>query len=224
MESSKITKEDFLPPENTVLGQTPTYADRHNDLYDDVETNETNITSNDVDIATNVVDIATNVAAITVLNNRDVHTMSETAIVKHPLMCTVTYDFAVDGGVVSTIPLNSDVGMLPDNAIVIDVIQDVITAPNSGTSNGTIKFILNTDGDLTVNITADDSTTGLVGGIPNYPNFGNDAAHDSAAKVAALYMATYVKTTAARSIDVVIGTAALTAGKIKLFVFYVVSE
>jgi hypothetical protein len=200
MNTKKLTKSNFLP--KTSLGSVPVYADHFNDLHDDISTIESTGT-------TNTSNISTNTSAITVINARATHTMDTSAIVKYPLMCTVVYDFAVDGGgsgFPATIDLNSGTAMLPDNAVVVNVLQDVITAPDSTASGGTIKFKLPTDGDLTANITADGGTSGLTDGSPDWT------------------ATNMIKTTGARKIQVEIGTEALTAGKIQLYVFYVVSQ
>ena len=173
-----------------------------------------------------VAETDTNYAGLLQLNARASHTITKLEdlyqIIKYPLMTYATYDFAVDGGGQGTITLYGDTAFLPDNAIIIKVLQDVITAPNSGTSNGTIKFILNTDGDLTLDITADNSTTGLLFGIPG--TYALDGGALTAANMGIAEAGTYIKTTALRSVDVTIATADLTAGKIRLYVWYVVSE
>jgi len=211
MNNEKITSKNFRPTNSEVQ---PVFAQKYNELYDEVEENETAI--------------ATNLASVTTLNNRDVHLpdTNNSYIVKHPLMAVATYDFAVDGtgtgGFARTVTLHGDTALIPDNAIITQVLQDVITAPNSAGDGGTIKFKLATDGDLTLNITADDGTSGLLYGVPK--TYALDGNALTAANMGIAIDDTFIKTTGARSIDVEIGTEALTAGKIRLFVWYVVSE
>lgn len=109
----------------------------------------------------------------------------------------VTYDFDVHGGAVGSIELPLE---LPDNAIIWDGVADVVTAPTSGGS-ATIALGMNTTTDLK-GATAIASWTGLVALIP----VGTAASA--------------VKLTAARTLTLTIGTAALTAGLINFFLKY----
>lgn len=192
----------------------------------ETDTNYTATVTNAANLDTTNMEVDTNYAGLLQLNARASHTITKLVslyqTIKYPLMTCATYDFAVDGGTISTITLYGDTAFIPANAIIIKVLQDVITAPNSATSNGTIKFVLATEGDLTLNITADNSTTGLLFGIPG--TYALDGNALTAANMGIAEAGTYIKTAAARSIDVEIGTANLTAGKIRLYVWYVVSE
>lgn len=117
------------------------------------------------------------------------------------------YDFAVLGGAVSTINLVDDDGnpaVLPSKAIITQVYSDVVTAPTSGGS-ATMSLGANTTVDLLA-ATAVASWTGTQAGIP----VGTAA--------------TMVKLTAQRNIVMAIAVAALTAGKINVFVDFVLSE
>jgi hypothetical protein len=117
------------------------------------------------------------------------------------------YDFEELGGAVGDINLVDDEGnaaVLPDNAIIHQVIFDVVTAPESGGS-ATIAFNANSAGDMKA-ATAIASWTGIVAGVP----VGTAA--------------TCVKLTAERTLQATVATAALTAGKINVFVEYFVSE
>lgn len=123
----------------------------------------------------------------------------------------VDYDVAVDGGAVSTIALNkvgkhdaSVPAKLPDNAIVKNVVIDIITAFTSAGGTGTIAVSSEGAGDLLAAVDAD-TLSGQVQGIPN------DA------------VANMVKLTAERTVSVVVGTEALTAGKCRIFIEYLVS-
>lgn len=111
------------------------------------------------------------------------------------------YDFSATGGAQG----DHEVGItLPDNAIVTDVLFDVVTAPTSGGS-ATVAFKVQSAGDLKA-ATAIASWTGLLDGVP------------------VSSAATAIKLTAQRKVYATIATADLTAGKIKVFVEYVVSE
>jgi hypothetical protein len=114
-------------------------------------------------------------------------------------MAVAIYDFAVDGGAQSTI--GSGV-TLPDNAIVTKVVEDVYTALTSAGSGATIKLTLPTDGDLSVDVTADGTNVAVASVLPS---------------------GTPVKTTAARELSFVVGTEAITAGAVRYFVYYVQS-
>lgn len=101
------------------------------------------------------------------------------------------YDFTVHGGAISTIKLPL---VVPDNAIITECIVDVITDPTSAGS-ATIALGLNTTTDLLA-ATAIASVTGVV------------VAKDQAAAF---------KLTAERQLQVTIATAALTAGKMAVY-------
>jgi hypothetical protein len=115
------------------------------------------------------------------------------------------YDFAVDGGAQSTITLRSNDGAIPAGSYVVGGVLDVITQLNSGGS-ATAALQVQSAND-TVNAAAFDgapwSTTGQKDIIPD--NTGSTA----------------IELTADRSPALVIGAAALTAGKFKLVLLYV---
>lgn len=115
-----------------------------------------------------------------------------------------TWDFATDGGTVGTIDLSD--ATIPDNAIIIEVYASVVTAPTSAGNTGTIKLVLPTDGDISVDITADGAGTATYGDPSGAP------------------LSTEKKTTAARSLSVTIGTENITAGSIEYYVRYVISS
>jgi hypothetical protein len=113
------------------------------------------------------------------------------------------YDFAVDGGAVSTIDLT--VESIPANSIILGGYIEVDTILASG---GSATVALNSEGagDLlaaTAFGSAPWSTTGRKSIIPVFTG------------------ATMVKTTAARKIQATIATAALTGGQADVVVFYV---
>lgn len=115
------------------------------------------------------------------------------------------YDFAVDGGATGTIVLRSPTGdshgnLIPAGAIVEGGVVDVETACLSGT--GTIALQLEAAGDLVAAAGQASWTLGRKSLIPAFTG------------------ATTVKTTVARSLTIVIATAAYTAGKFRVTVFY----
>ena len=114
------------------------------------------------------------------------------------------WDFAVDGGAVSTIVLRSPDGPLPNGAVVeggyIEV-DTLLTTAASGT--GALQIEAANDIQTAIIVTsAPWSTTGRKSITPAFTG------------------ATVVKATAARSPAFVIATGALTAGKFRLVVFY----
>lgn len=125
---------------------------------------------------------------------------------KNMMVCV--YDFAVLGGAVGDIGLLDDEGnaaMVPAKAIVTKVLVDTITAPTSG-GLATVALKLVNAADL-LGATAKASVTGILDGVP------------------AETAATAVKNGAADSqVKVTVGTAALTAGKLRVFVEYNQSE
>lgn len=113
------------------------------------------------------------------------------------------YDFAVDGGGTGTITLRSDdsVGSaLPSGAVITAGYLDIETACLSGT--GTMALQAEAAGDLL----AATLEAGLTAGRKSLVPAGTGA--------------TSVKTTQPRSLQLVIATAAFTAGKFRLVVFY----
>lgn len=112
-----------------------------------------------------------------------------------------TYDFAVHGGAVGDIPLDLD---LPPNAVVYDGLVDVITAPTSGGA-ATVALKIEGAADLLA-ATAISSVTGQLDTVPN----------GAAANA--------VKTTDTRTLTVTVATAALTAGKMNIFLKYYLSD
>ena len=122
-----------------------------------------------------------------------------------------TYDFAVDGGAISTI--GSGV-TLPDNAIITKCWFDVSTTLTSATDAATIAINIPTDGDLHAAIAISEGTNTWDAGIQDCDTKGNDDDSKGA----------YLKLTAAREISWVIAVEAVTAGKFVLFLEYVVSD
>jgi hypothetical protein len=109
---------------------------------------------------------------------------------------SVLFDFSQDGGAVGTLSLGR---LLPLGAVVTEVIADEITNITSGGS-ATIKLTCNSQ-DL-IDATAIASFAGLT-------------------KPALASSAAAIKISAEAELKLVIATAALTAGKLRLFVRYV---
>lgn len=117
------------------------------------------------------------------------------------------WDFAVNGGAVGTIYLNDADGnpaILPSAAIITQVYTDEVTNVTTSAS-GTLSIGANTTVDLLA-ATAAATFSGVQAGIP----VGTAA--------------TMVKLTAQRQIAVAIATGALTAGKLNIFVEFVLSD
>lgn len=119
------------------------------------------------------------------------------------------YDFVVDGGAVSTITLRSAGGAslgntLPAGSVVTGGYIEVDTALTSGGS-ATVAVSVESAGDLQAAAAfsgAPWSTTGRKSVTPAFTG------------------ATGVKTTVARSVTITIATAALTAGKFRVVLYY----
>lgn len=110
------------------------------------------------------------------------------------------YDFAVDGGAVSTIVLRTQDGPIPLGSVILGGYLDVLTALLSGT--GTVA--LNSEG--AADLLAATAQAGLTLGRKSI--------------IPAFTGATTVKTTAERNPAMAIATAPFTAGKFSLVLFY----
>lgn len=115
------------------------------------------------------------------------------------------YDFSVSGGAVGTFNLLPETDLIPANAIVTRALIDVVTAPTSGGS-ATVAVKVKNANDIKTATAIASYTVGLMDGVPV----------DTAA--------TSIKLTAASNIVMTVATAALTAGKIVVFLEYVISE
>jgi hypothetical protein len=110
---------------------------------------------------------------------------------------------------------------------IINAWTDVITTFTSATSAATIALQAEGAGDLVVGIAINSGSSrwnsGLGGCLPgSYAEA--TVAGDSALLDAARKAGSYVKTTAIREIKAVVGVEALTAGKLNLYLEYVISE
>lgn len=121
------------------------------------------------------------------------------------------YDFAIQGGAVGSIQLVPDLlslsekSILPDNAIIKNVVIDIVTPMASSGGAATIALTAQSAGDLLAAVDAD-TLSNQVQGIPNN------------------VVANMIKLTADRTITAVIAVEALTAGKVNVYIEYVLSE
>jgi hypothetical protein len=112
------------------------------------------------------------------------------------------YDFAVDGGAISSITISAE--NIPANAIILGGVVEVDTAVTSGGA-ATLAVQVESAGDIVAAAVVSGapwSTTGRKSVIPAFTG------------------ATTVKTTAARGIVVVIAAATLTAGQVDVLLAY----
>lgn len=122
-------------------------------------------------------------------------------------VATATYDFAEHGGAISAIGLGVS---LPDNAIVLDGMVDVITTlQTAGADAGTIALSVEGADDIVAAIAVSDGTNPWDAGPQAIKPLGTSA--------------TAVKTTAAREITATIAGQVVTAGKFVVFLRYVLS-
>jgi hypothetical protein len=142
-------------------------------------------------------------------------------------LAVATYD--VSGGDSGAIGAHGLGVYIPAKAIITKAWADVVTTFADGSTDAaTIALHAQAANDIVSAIAISDTTNvwdaGMHGSKIGYPNFGADAAHDSAVEVAALFAGTMVKTTAIREITATVAVAALTAGKMNVFVEYAISD
>lgn len=122
---------------------------------------------------------------------------------------------------------------IPDNAIIVDAFYEVITTFASGTNACTLAISTGQGaGDLVAATAISDarniwnaSTTVIRGTKITAPNLGADAAHDSQVETVDLFAGTKIKMTANRQPTVTTAASeALTAGKLNLYIKYVLAE
>lgn len=117
---------------------------------------------------------------------------------------------------------------IPDNAIITNAWIDVITTfTTAGADAGTIAVMVQGAGDLTaaiaVSAAGDVWDAGIHGCLPgSYAEA--TVAGDTAILDAARKAASYIKLTAEREITVTVATQALTAGKMVVYVEYVLGS
>lgn len=128
----------------------------------------------------------------------------------------VIYDFSVDGGAIGTIAMRAATlnNSLPDNAIITHCYYDVLTTlTTSGGDTGTVAINIPTDGDLQA-ATSITGGTKYDSGLQECATKGDDPSDPT----------TFLKTTSTRIPLIVIAGQVVTAGKIKLFIKYNISE
>jgi hypothetical protein len=117
---------------------------------------------------------------------------------------------------------------IPTKAIITKVWYDVVTTFTSAADTATVALHVQAADDLlaavAIGAAGDVLDAGSHAGLIGYPNLGADAAHDSQVEVAALFAATHLKMTAEREITATVAVQALTAGKMNIFVEYVISD
>ena len=114
-----------------------------------------------------------------------------------------TYDFAVGGGLISAITLTDDRGnaqVLPDNAVLLGATCEVVTGVTSGGA-AELKF-------------------GYTGSDAYFLALTAKGSFDADGKAVKMEATTPTKLTAAKSLLMTIDTAALTAGKLNVWVRY----
>lgn len=117
-------------------------------------------------------------------------------------VASYVYDFSVQGGAIGTVTLTAERGQIPNNAIIWSGCIDRLTTLTSSGS-ATIALQANTAGDLLA-ATA----------------FGGFTAPGRSAIIPVGSAASSVKTTAIRDVQLTIATAALTAGRFRVILFY----
>lgn len=174
----------------TEIAQAPQYpALRHNPRERKVlETSNQYVPADSADWAT---------APATIDDALDALAASGAAAAQGMAVASVEYDFSVDGGAVGSIPLGVS---LPDNAIIVEVIRDELTAATSAGSGATIILNVPTDGNL------EQTALTANGGAVTLASSGGTAVPK--------------KLTAARQLQVTIAVEAVTAGKIIYHVRY----
>lgn len=114
----------------------------------------------------------------------------------------VRYDFAVEGGVVGSIDLAADT--IPANSVILGGFVDVIT-PLTGGASATFGVGVESGADIVAAAAVTGAPWSTVGRKSVIPAFTGAAS---------------VRTTAARTIKGIIGTAALTAGQVDVYLAY----
>lgn len=140
-------------------------------------------------------------------------------------LAVATYD--VSGGDSGTVAAHGLGIYLPTKAIVTKAWVDVVTTFTDGASDtATIALKIEGTGDLVAAIAISDSTNPWDAGLHDTKvnNFALDGNSLTQVAMAAARAATMIKTTAIREITATVATAALTAGKMNVFVEYVISD
>jgi hypothetical protein len=147
-----------------------------------------------------------------------------------PELAVAVFDTAGNdsSGVANTTVAVHGLGVyLPAKAIIINAWTDVVTTFTSATSAATIALKAEGTGDLVAAIAINSGSSRWNAGIGGcLPGSYAEAtvAGDSALLDAARKAGSYVKTTAVREITAIVGVEALTAGKMNIYLEYVISD
>ncbi len=117
---------------------------------------------------------------------------------------------------------------IPDNAVITRAWVDVVTTfTSAGADAGTIALHLQSANDIVAAIAISDASNvwdaGIHGSKIGFPALA-DTGTETALLVAALFSASMLKTTAIREITATVGGQALTAGKLNVYLEYVISD
>ena len=132
--------------------------------------------------------------------------LPEDQFVRASMIVRGVYDFAVDGGAVSTIAITSGTP-IPSGSVILGGYVDIITTLTSGGA-ATIACQVEAANDILTAVAVASWTAGRKNVLP-------------APTTGALTASTAVKTTADRNISIVIAAAALTAGKFNVVLYIV---
>jgi hypothetical protein len=157
-------------------------------------------------------------------NKSDVtRTKREGTVVRE--LAVATYD--VTGGDSGTIAAHGLGVYIPTKAIITNAWVDVVTTFTSATDAATIALKVESANDLTAAIAISNASNvwdaGVHGCLPgSYAEA--TVAGDTAVLDAARKAASYIKTTAVREITATVAVEALTAGKMNVYLEYVLSD
>ncbi len=128
-------------------------------------------------------------------------------------VASMTWDFTVDGGAVSTV-IPSVTEIIPNGAIITDVKTEVVTAVTD--ASGTSTYALTGGG---VTLKAAESITNSVYGTGSNAIIDVIRAGNAASTGTAKYIP--IVATSSAQLKLVIGTAVATAGKLIFYVTYI---
>lgn len=116
---------------------------------------------------------------------------------------------------------------IPDNAIITDAFYEVNTTfVSAGADAGTIAIHLEGADDLVAAIAISDASNvwdaGIHGTLASAATLGADVAHTDAIMYAALKVASYIKVDGQEEVTFTVGGQVLSAGKLTLYIEYVV--
>lgn len=137
-----------------------------------------------------------------------------------------TWDQAVDGNLANN--ASTSIGTLPKGALItggaIHVVTDVVDSDAGDDATISFGYTGATTAFWAATACSVLEAGKLLSILPGNPALGADAAHDTAAKVAELVDASWILLTADREVLLTTGDdVAITAGKINLFIEYIVS-